>query len=50
MTYRYQNTRTGQVITVPCKVNGKNWVLVETKADPVEKPSTGKTKSTRKRS
>lgn len=50
MNYRYRNTKTGQVITVPCKVNGKNWVLVETRADPAEKSSAGKPKSTRKRS
>lgn len=50
MIYSYRNTRTGQIITVPCKVTGKNWVLVGTKEDPVEKPSTGKSKSTRKRS
>lgn len=50
MIYRYKNARTWQVISVPCKVNGKNWILVETKADPVEKPSTGKPKTTRKRS
>lgn len=50
MVNRYKSTRTGQVITVPCKVTGKNWVLVDTKETPVKKTSTGKPKTTRKRS
>lgn len=50
MSYIYRNTKTGATITVPCAVTGQNWELVKVKQDPVEKPSTGKPKSTRKRS
>ena len=43
----YVNTRTGTVITVPCPLVGKDWVLVEDK--PAEKTSTGKPRQSRKK-
>lgn len=43
----YQNTRTGVKITVPCQIFGKDWVLMDDK--PVEKPSTGKPRQSRKK-
>lgn len=49
MIYTYRNTRTGAVIKVPCPVSGKYWELEHKQADPVEKPSTGKPRQSRKK-
>ncbi len=37
----YRNTKTGAIITSPCKIKGGDWVEVEKPSKPAKKSSKG---------